>query len=234
MAKLNLSALSQEQLDEYAAQSNGGLRFFKLADDGDTATVRFMWETMQDVDFYSVHSIEIDGKTKSINCLREYGEPVDTCPICANMLNKPENIVYIPFFVVNSDNQDMVGKTVIWNKSLAFWQKVVQPLMVKHGEPFCGNLFKITRKGKAGDTNTRYDLSFISHDDTRLDDFEEDVPNPSGVLVHDKTFDEMNNFVRYGTFAVSDTDETQVRRRTSARDDVPTRRTGRPPVDPIV
>ena len=128
------------------------------------------------------------------------------------------------------------GKVVLWQRSLGFFQKVIQPLMGEFGEPFCGNIFKITRHGKAGDSDTRYDFTHISSDDTILENFD-DIPSPEGVLVYNKTFEELTNYVNTGLFTSSAPNDGVIgsrSRRTGARDDVPQRFTGRPPVNPIV
>ena len=62
---------------------SGGGSFFSLKDDKDTAQVRFMYNSLEDVVGYAVHEIEVGGKKRYINCLREYNQPVDDCPLCA-------------------------------------------------------------------------------------------------------------------------------------------------------
>ena len=70
--------------------------------------------------------------------------------------------------------------------------------MVQKGEPFCANIFTITRRGVAGDSDTRYEITFESSDDTTLDDFDM-IPSPDGVYVQDMDFDTMKDFIKNRT-----------------------------------
>ena len=64
--------------------NNGGSSFFSLKNDKDTASVRFMYNGLEDVEGYAVHKVEIEGKTRYVNCIREYNEPRSKCPLCNN------------------------------------------------------------------------------------------------------------------------------------------------------
>ena len=63
-------------------QSGGSTSFFKLASDGQSAVCRFMFNTLDDLEGYALHEIQLDGKRRLINCIRSYDEPVDNCPFC--------------------------------------------------------------------------------------------------------------------------------------------------------
>jgi hypothetical protein len=72
--------VSVDDAEKYGGQGGGG--YFSLKDDGDTARVRFLYDSIEDVEGYCVHEVEIGDKKKYVNCLREYGDPVDKCPFC--------------------------------------------------------------------------------------------------------------------------------------------------------
>ena len=61
MAKINLT--------DAGKYTQTGSDFFILADDGDTARVRFLYDDPQggDMDFYLVHEVEIGGKKRYVS-----------------------------------------------------------------------------------------------------------------------------------------------------------------------
>ena len=75
-----MARFSYEEAENYGG--NGGHGFFALQNDGDVARVRFMYNKLEDIEGYAVHQIELNGKKRYVNCLREYGHPVDDCPLC--------------------------------------------------------------------------------------------------------------------------------------------------------
>ena len=76
MAKFNA-----DTVDKYGG--HGGAGYFSLKNDKDVARVRFLYNSADDIEGYAVHEVEIDGKKRYVNCLREYNQPLDTCPFCA-------------------------------------------------------------------------------------------------------------------------------------------------------
>lgn len=182
MAKFNTS-----NADNYGGQ--GGSGYFSLKNDKDTARVRFLYNGIDDVEGFSVHEVEVNGKKRYVNCLREYGAPVSDCPFCAN--GKFTNAKYfIPLY-----NED-TGSTVIWERGKQFGSKLSSicaryPNLVSH-------IFDIERNGRAGDTKTTYEIYEVDDDDKTLDDFE--MPNILGGLVLDKTADELQYYLDNGYF----------------------------------
>ena len=176
-----------EQADNYGGQGGGG--FFSLKNDHDTARVRFLYNSIDDVEGFAVHQVEIDGKKRWVNCLREYGEPVDACPMC-----KSGSFTTVKYFVplYNVDT----GAIVVWERGKKFGAKLSSlcsryPNLVSH-------IFEIERVGAKGDTNTTYEIYEVGSDDTTLEDFE--IPNPLGTVVLDKTPEELEEFLDTGSF----------------------------------
>ena len=73
-----MARFNTETAEHYGG--NGGAGYFSLKNDKDVAQVRFMYNSIDDVEGYAVHQVEIDGKKRYVNCLREYNQPIDTCP----------------------------------------------------------------------------------------------------------------------------------------------------------
>lgn len=60
-----MSRFNMADSDNYGNNNSGS--FFTLKDDKDTAKVRFLYNTIDDVESYAVNEIEVDGKKRYIN-----------------------------------------------------------------------------------------------------------------------------------------------------------------------
>lgn len=201
MAKINLGSVEQYKPE-------GTFDFFNLKDDGDVAEVRFLYETMDDVDIRNVHKLELkSGKTMYVDCLRaEYESPIENCPCCAGG-NKASLQVWIPLYDVREE------KAMLWNRGYGFITGVLLPVLTeiaeKNGEnglPICATHFLIERHGEAGDSKTTYTVEPIDTDDFMIDDLGEDfvVPTAIGKILHEKTQDELAGFMKNGYFGGGD------------------------------
>ena len=180
------------EVDNYG--SNGGGSFFTLKDDGDIARVRFMYNSMEDVEGYAVHEVEIDGKKRYVNCLRSYNEPKSACPFCnANSFQRAK--LYIPLYDIEAD------EVKIWERGKNFFPKMssICARYSKADTPLVAHTFEIERRGKKGDTSTTYEIYETGCDDTILEDLPE-IPEVLGTIILDKTADEMEYFLDYGAF----------------------------------
>ena len=217
--KFNASA----EIDNYSPEAVG---YFSLKNDGDTCRVRVLYESINDVEGHCVHKVALkNGGFKYVDCLREYSDPLDACPLCSSNVEDDKKLltkIWVPLYKVDS------GEAVLWERGKAFWKKVLYPLMVEKGEPFCGHTFTIERQGAAGDTNTTYEFIDNGVDDTVLDDFDE-IPDPVGNLILQKSYEELESFIKTRTFdddsADEDIPDIPIKRRgTSNSGDAPQRR----------
>lgn len=173
--------------DKYGGQGGGG--YFSLKNDKDVARVRFLFDSIDDVDGISVHEVAIDGKKRYVNCLREYGQPLDSCPFCqAKMFTQVK--YFIPLYNIDED------KVQTWERGKKFGQKLSSlcaryPHLVSH-------VFEIERNGVANDTQTTYEIYETGSDNTTLDSFE--IPDALGGVVLDKTPDDMTCYLNAGYF----------------------------------
>lgn len=181
--------------DKYGGQGGGG--YFSLKNDKDVARVRFLFNSIEDVEGFAVHEVEVDGKKRYVNCLRDYGQPLDVCPFCA--MKKPTQVKYfIPIYNMDED------KIQTWERGKQFGAKISSlcsryPNMVSH-------IFEIERNGKTGDTNTTYEIFEVGQDDTTLDSFE--LQDALGTIILDKTADEMDCYLNAGYFPSDDNQPT--------------------------
>ena len=170
------------EADNYG--SNGGGGYFSLKNDKDVANVRFLYDSVEDVQGFAVHEVDVNGKKRAVNCLRDYGQPIETCPFCQS--GKPVRVkYYIPLYETKS------GKTVIWERGKKFGAKLSSlcarfPHLVSH-------TFDIERNGKAGDEQTTYEIYHTGETpDVKLDDFES--PTILGGLVLNKSVEDMQYY----------------------------------------
>jgi hypothetical protein len=189
---------------------NGGHGFFSLANDKDVASVRFMYNGIEDVEGFAVHQVEIGDKKRYVNCLREYNQPMSACPFCEARKFQIAKL-FIPVYVVDED------QIKFWERGKKFFAKISSlcgryPNLVSH-------TFDIERHGKKGDTNTTYEIYETGQDDTTMEDLPEVTP-VLGTLILDKTVDDMNYYLDNGCFPNNNDDGDGVRRRTLGRNNV--------------
>lgn len=173
--------------DNYGQQNAGS--FFQLKDDKDTAKVRFLYNTIEDVQGYVVHEVEIDGKRRYVGCLRSYSEPVDKCPLCAKGY-KPIPKLFLKLF--NEDTQE----AQIWERGKSYFQRIAS--LASHYNPLCNEIVEVERNGKKGDMQTKYEFYPLENSEFNLDDVE--CSEPLGTIILDKTAEEMEEYISTGGF----------------------------------
>lgn len=206
-----MARFNAQEADNYGGQGGGG--FFSLKNDKDVATVRFMYNTIDDVDGFAVHEVEIDGRRRYINCLREYNEPIENCPLCA-----AKNRVLAKLFVRLYDEESQEVK--IWDRGKTFFSKLAS--LTARYNPLVSTPFEIERNGKKGETSTTYETFALPTDDITLDDLPE-ATNLLGTFILDKTFEELEFFVDKGYFE-EDIEQTAPPTRNPGRDARPVSR----------
>ena len=186
MAKFNLS-----DIDNY---SSGEFGYFSLKEDGDTARVRFMYNSSDDIEGYAVHRVKVNGFDRMVSCLREYSDPLDKCPLCEAHYNVIPKF-YIPLYNIDT------GDVVFWERGKNFVPQLMD-FCTKCNPPVAFPV-EIERIGAKGDINTKYEFYPEANDGTLLEDLPE-IPNPIGTIVLDKTYDELVTYVNTGSFDVGD------------------------------
>lgn len=216
-----------DDADKYG--SGSGTRFFSLKDDKDTAQVRFMYSSVDDIECFAVHQLDVKGeafKKRYVNCLREYRDPLDKCPFCAAKMGTRVKLM-VPLYNVDTETVQL------WDKGKKFINQLTS-LCGRYSSadtPLCAHVFEIERNGKAKDQSTTYSIYEISKDDTILEDLPE-VPDVLGTIIEDMSAEDMENYLAGGGGDVEE--EQPVRRRSSNNDrreqevdERPTRRTPR-------
>ena len=200
-----MARFKHDEVEHYGG--NGGAGYFSLKNDKDVATVRFMYNSVDDVEGYAVHTVEIDGKKRYVNCLRDYNQPLDACPFCRERKFQTAKL-FIPIY--NIDQK----KVQVWERGKKFFSKISSicaryPNVVSHR-------FEIERNGAKGETTTTYEIYEVGSDDTTLDDLPEAL-DPIGSIILDKSAEDMEFYLENDYFPPED-DEMPVRRRSSTSD----------------
>ena len=218
MARVNL-----DDLDKYNSGGGAKVNFFQLQDDGDTESVRFMFENEKQLSeyVYNTHKVTVGEKAKfpnkHVNCLRSYNDPIEDCPLCAAG-EKTSVRVFIPVYNINAE------EVQFFDRPKGYIAKL-QKLMARY-KNFPSHIFDIERNGVKGDKQTTYDFIEVDEDDTTLDDLPE-IPDVLGSAIIDATADDMEYYLDNGEFPPSggrdddDEDEEPVRRRPSKKKSKP-------------
>lgn len=192
MARFNAS-----QMDNYSQNEGSKTGFFSLKDDKDTATVRFMYESAEDIEGFSVHRVKVGDRERYVNCLREYNEPMENCPFCAAKIQVQPKL-FIPLYNETS------GQIQFWERGRKFYAQISG--LVSRYKNIVQRTFDIERNGAKGDTGTTYSFYPVGDPDGTivqdiLDDLGiESLPSPIGTIILDKTADEMDYYLNNGDF----------------------------------
>ena len=198
-----MARFKADDADKYGGHGGGG--FFSLKNDKDVAQVRFLYNDIDDVEGLSVHQVEVNGKKRYVNCLREYNDPMDKCPFCREGKFTTAKL-FVPLYNIDED------KVVVWERGKQFFQQISGLCSRYSKGGFVSHTFEIERHGKPKDTNTTYGIYETGSDDTTLDDFPEAKTAASGIVL-DKTADDMEYYLETGEFPPTDEDDAPVRRR---------------------
>lgn len=206
-----MAQFSMSDADNYGVSNTGS--FFQLKDDKDTARVRFLYGRAEDIPGYAVHTVKIGDKDRYVNCLRAYNEPIDKCPLCAAG-NRQKARLFLKLY-----NED-AKECQIWERGKTFYN--VLSGLSAHYNPLYNEVIEIQRNGKKGDMQTTYNTFPIENSEVNIDDF--DCPNPIGLNILDKSFEEMETYIRTGDFGDDTSYKVAQERHTEATDDNQVRR----------
>ena len=194
---------------EQASQSNnnysGGnqVGFFTLKNDGEEAVVRFMYDNTSQFDLFAVHPIQVEGRYRKVNCLRDPRDPMEKCPFCASG-TKIENRFFIKLLqYTRDDNGNIIVSPKIWDRPFSYANQLAT-LINEYG-PLSEHIFKVKRSGAARSLDTTYQIMYASPQVYRPELY---VKKPelfdgykiNGGLVMDKTYDEIVEFMNTGKF----------------------------------
>ena len=187
------TAKSKESKKEEKTKSSVG--YFKLINDGDEATVRFVYDDPSELVMAHVHDEPVGkNKHRRILCLRNGArDDMSVCPLCARG-DKFFAKVYLKLVEYTKDeNGKVICEAKIWERPETFADTIVEYINNYGG--LKDVVFKIKRKGAKGDKETNYILT----------------PMPSTVYTEEngyvKDFSAFDNFSFYPHSFLSKTKE---------------------------
>lgn len=203
-----MARFKADEAKNYGGQGGGG--FFSIQNDKEVKQVRFLYNNVEDIEGISVHKVEVNGKDRYVNCLREYNQPLNDCPFCREHMSTQARL-FIPVYNIDED------AVQIWDRGKMMFQKMTSFCARYSNEKthIVNNICEIERQGKPKDTKTSYEIYYVDRDDTELKDLP-DAPNILGGFVLDKSAEDMEYYLENGEFPPTDDEEendTPVRRR---------------------
>lgn len=210
MAKVDFNNMQDDSA--YSTSNNAGndVGFFTLRNDNDEAIVRFMCDSTDDFEILTVHDIKVGDKYRKINCIRDFRDPVENCPLCASgtKINQRFFIKMIQYDKAtdSAGNVIITPKAMIWERSTSY-AKTLKSYLDNYG-PLSDVICKIIRHGKAGDMQTTYEI--VPNLNKMIYKDEIYVKDPSlfgdfqafGTIVMDRSYDEIMQFQMTGQFPV--------------------------------
>ena len=103
MAKVTFEEATEMQ----HANNSNYVASFALKNDGDEALVRFMHDDVSSFDIVTTHNVTINGKFRSVNCLRGPRDPMENCPLCASGANT-QNVMFIHLIEYQTDERGQI------------------------------------------------------------------------------------------------------------------------------
>lgn len=200
-----MARINAEQAE---AMSSYNSSWLKLKDNGDIARVQFFARNEQDLDIFAVHKIKVDGRDRHVNCLREYDDPKDMCPMCQADL-KLEAAVMLAMVDVDTN------EVKIWQRGKSFL-KTIQGIFNRY-QPVDTKVFEIERCGRAGDRETTYQI-FRSENTEPVNIADFDKPEFIGTVILDLDAQAMNTYLDTGKLPSDDGDAHTPRRDTGRRE----------------
>jgi hypothetical protein len=196
-----------------SGSANTGVKvgFFKLKNDQDEALIRINVNSMEDLQFATVHQLGAAQRWMKVGCLNPVGSYSDNCPLCSAVaagntsIGKASKKVYVQMLASYKDaatGQFSAAVPVIWERPAGFATEIAGKL--RDYGPLTERVFKITRNGAANSMQTTYAISYIP-----VYDKPEAVPtdfsafNNFNIAKHsfwEKSVEDMNTFLATGSF----------------------------------
>lgn len=129
----------------YNEEKFGGL--FLLRHCGDSADVIFLYQSIDDVLVADTHYIKSADYSGYIHCCGR------GCPACAKGI-RVQTKLFIPMYNLTTNQVEF------WDRSIRFEPQLSQDVFTKFPNP-SEFVFRITRKGAAGDVNTVYHITAV-------------------------------------------------------------------------
>lgn len=178
----------------------GGYGFFKITEDGETKSIRLLYNSLDDIPADIVHRVSVGGKSRWVNCLRQNADdPEHICPLCAAKNQRQRRVFLRVFEITKFDKKGnpIEGDIKYWDRGSSIIADLES--LSRRYAPLVSHVFEVERKGKRGDMATSYKFYETFDDDKTLKDFPEEG-DILGTIILDKTAEEMDEFIETGSF----------------------------------
>lgn len=157
-----MARIGIDELDNIERKSENSvkIKYFTLKNDGDEAIVRFVYDSPKDFEIYRVHPYTDNGRTRYVNCQRNWDEDYKLCPMCADG-EEVRTKFYVKLIKYENVDGKIVATPMIWERSLMYAKKL-KLLAEEYGTPMIDNVFKIKRCGAPGSKDTTYEIMYGS------------------------------------------------------------------------
>ena len=135
-----------KKISQYNDERFGGM--FVLRDDGEFADVIFMYRSADDCLVADTHYIKSADYSGYVHCCGK------GCPACSQGI-RVQTKLFIPLY--NLTNKELQ----FWDRGIRFEHQLQAAVFDKYPNP-CDYVFRITRRGAAGDVNTTYEIVAIA------------------------------------------------------------------------
>lgn len=173
--------------------------YFSLKNDGDRAKVKFAYNSISDIETFSLHEVEINGKKRYVDCLRDI-DGNGKCPFC----DKKFKLVTKTFFKLYNADTDTIQ---IWERGIKQAPALENMLKMSRSPKIVNDSYEIVRHGKPGSMDTHYELVYKASDETTLEDLPT-APELYGHWILQKTAEEMEYFITNNEFPQVKSNET--------------------------
>ena len=182
--------------------SNNKVSYFSLKNDGDSAIVRFMHDSIESFDVVNCHDVTVSGQRRRVGCVWEKDKPADYCPLCAsgNPFKQRMYVHLIEYVKDNNGNITPVAK--VWDRPVSYAYKL-RDYLNNYG-PLSDVIFTVKRNGAAGDQGTTYTEMpcmpnmFPTEKYPKID-FPSDY-QALGIAVMKKSVDDIRAYLETGNF----------------------------------
>ena len=195
-------------------QSERKVGYFKLADDGDKAVVRFDYSNPEEFEVYDVHQVKTsDGRYRNVLCLKEnVYDDNSKCPMCQHWAAPDGSNKYplrTKFYVkliqyVQSPDGSIQVEPKIWERPAGF-VKDMKSFIDDYGD-LRDVVFIVSRNGARGSRDTKYSINMAlpakyNEQTGYVKDFSGfEGFNLIGHSFMSRNFAEMEEFVKTGEF----------------------------------
>ena len=215
-----MARLTGSNIEQYSSGGSSKGSYFSLKNDRDTARVRFLYDSAKDIEGFSVHKVKVGDRDRYVNCLVDEGGSVADCPFCQAKLNKFAKL-FVPLY--NEDTEQIQT----WERGQKFYG-TISGLCARYPN-LVSRTFDIERHGKPKDTGTTYDIYPVGDaDGTTVQDILDDcgveeLANPLGTIILNKTAEEMEYYLENEEFP-DNSAPVRRRGRDTEEEDTPRRR----------